>query len=92
MARKTAQFKIIYTRRVIEEILDPILISIIEALQHGESVSLKHFGKFSVKTRQAHWGRNPKIGEKIMIPEKRTVEFTLSPSVELTEKHKTITE
>ena len=83
VARKTTQYKIMYTKREVEEILDPILASILEALQNGESVSFKHFGKFSVKTRPAHWARNPKTSERCWAPEKRSVEFTLSPSVDL---------
>jgi len=47
--------------------LNTILDSITAALQNGKTVSLLGFGNFSVKTRAARVGRNPKTGAPINI-------------------------
>ncbi len=47
--------------------LNTFLDSITAALQSGKSVSLLGFGTFSVKTRAARVGRNPKTGQPINI-------------------------
>lgn len=47
--------------------LNAFLEGITAALRDGKSVSLLGFGTFSVKTRAARVGRNPKTGEPINI-------------------------
>lgn len=46
------------------------------ALASGERVNIHGLGSFSVTTRQARQGRNPRTGESVDIPEKRAVKFT----------------
>ena len=46
---------------------------IVEALSKGETVELRNFGIFKVKSRKARLGRNPKTGESVRIPEKKAV-------------------
>lgn len=48
---------------------------IIESLSKGETVELRNFGIFKVKSRKARLGRNPKTGEAVQIPEKKAVTF-----------------
>jgi len=57
------------TKSVAGDALDAVLSSITKALSAGDTVSLVGFGTFSVKTRAARKGRNPKTGEIIEIPE-----------------------
>ncbi len=40
---------------------------ITESLKAGEEISLVGFGKFTVKERAAHTGKNPQTGESIEI-------------------------
>jgi DNA-binding protein HU-beta len=47
--------------------VDGTLDSITSALAGGGSVSLVGFGTFSVKSRAARMGRNPRTGEAIQI-------------------------
>ena len=47
--------------------VDAVLDSVTGALQSGGSVSLVGFGTFSVKSRAARTGRNPRTGEPIQI-------------------------
>ena len=49
--------------------------SIKDALADGDKVSLIGFGTFSVKTRAAREGRNPRTGRKIKIPKKKVPMF-----------------
>ena len=47
--------------------VDAVLDGITGALRSGGSVSLVGFGTFSVKSRAARQGRNPRTGETIQI-------------------------
>jgi nucleoid DNA-binding protein len=48
-----------------------------EALAVGETVELRNFGVFKVKTRRARIGRNPKVPEiDVKIPATAQVKFT----------------
>ena len=48
--------------------VDAVLDSITGTLAKGSAVSLVGFGTFSVKSRAARMGRNPRTGESIQIP------------------------
>jgi len=47
--------------------VDAVLDNITKTLSSGNSVSLVGFGTFSVKSRAARQGRNPRTGETIQI-------------------------
>ncbi len=55
--------------------LNAVLDSITEALVEGDCVSLVGFGTFTVKTRVARIGRNPKTGVEIQINEAKVPTF-----------------
>ena len=65
------ELKQIDVKRVVQRTLDHI----VEALTRAETVELRNFGIFRVKTRRPRVGRNPKTGVTIPIPEKRIVSF-----------------
>jgi nucleoid DNA-binding protein len=58
-----------------EAVLTQCLQAIIEALQAGESVELRGFGRFHLRHRQARAGRNPRTGETVQIPAKAVPTF-----------------
>lgn len=60
--------------RDVERIVSTVFDEITEALARGDRVELRGFGAFSVKTRDARVGRNPRTGEAVDVPEK-TVPF-----------------
>lgn len=64
------------SKRQLGEIVDLTLDAIRDALVKGEKVQLIPFGSFVVKERQKREGRNPKTGEKLMIPARRVPAFT----------------
>jgi nucleoid DNA-binding protein len=59
-----------------EAVLTQCLQAIMDALQAGESVELRGFGRFQLRHRAARAGRNPRTGEPIPIPAKAVPTFT----------------
>lgn len=59
----------------VKKVVQMTLDNIVESLSKGETVELRNFGIFKVKSRKARLGRNPKTGEGVKIPEKRVVMF-----------------
>ncbi|CAM4034241.1 MULTISPECIES: HU family DNA-binding protein [Vibrio] len=55
--------------------LDAVVETISETLQSGDQVALVGFGTFSVRTRAARTGRNPKTGDEIQIAEAKVPAF-----------------
>src|SRR5271163_3204750 len=58
-----------------EKAVNVVLDDIINALKQGERVNISGFGTFSVSTREARTGRNPKTGESIQISASRSAKF-----------------
>jgi len=48
---------------------------IVAALGRGETVELRNFGVFKVRSRRPRVGRNPRTGTKVPIPERKVVSF-----------------
>ncbi|WCE30578.1 HU family DNA-binding protein [Vibrio sp. SCSIO 43137] len=55
--------------------LDAVIEAVTETLKADEQVALVGFGTFSVRTRAARTGRNPKTGEEIQIAEAKVPSF-----------------
>ncbi|MCL2830152.1 MAG: HU family DNA-binding protein [Betaproteobacteria bacterium] len=49
-------------------LLDEFTTTVVESVAKGDAVTLVGFGTFKASPRSAREGRNPKTGEKIMIP------------------------
>lgn len=56
--------------------LDTMLDAIKSTLKKGQKVTLVGFGTFSVSKRKARKGRNPKTGQAINIPARKTPKFS----------------
>ncbi len=52
-----------------------ILDEMTDALVRGDRIEIRGFGSFSLNHRPPRVGRNPKSGEKVMVPEKRVPHF-----------------
>ncbi len=59
-----------------DAVLTPCLQAIIDAVQAGEAVDLRGFGRFHLRHRQARTGRNPRTGETVQIPAKAVPTFS----------------
>ena len=58
-----------------ELVVNTIFDRMTEALVNGRRIEIRGFGSFQVKVREAREGRNPKTGEEVRIPRKRTPFF-----------------
>jgi DNA-binding protein HU-beta len=74
------------TKAQAEKAVDGFVAAVSAALAEGEKVTLVGFGTFSVGTRSAREGRNPRTGDKITIPASKVVKF--KPGKSLSEKVK----
>ena len=81
MIKKIAdQTTVITARKEVKCVIEAFLTCLREALKDGETVKIKDLGTFTPTTTKTRIGRNPKTGEAIEIPEKRTVKFRPSPN------------
>ncbi len=67
-----------FLKKDLEKFTDIILNEIKRALKRGDSVELRRFGRFSLKTQKSSIRRNPKTGEKVAVPEKKVISWKMS--------------
>ena len=61
-----------------------ILDALTSALVKGDRIEIRGFGSFALNYRPPRIGRNPKSGERVLVPEKRVPHF--KPGKELRER------
>ena len=61
----------------LERFFNIFLEEIKYSLKKGERVELRGFGTWSTHTQKARISRNPKTGEKVNTPEKKTIHFKM---------------
>jgi len=62
-------------RKESEMVVNIIFDSMATALREGDKVEIRGFGSFTVREREAREARNPKNGEVVTIPAKKTPFF-----------------
>ncbi len=67
-----------FLKRDLEKFTNIVLKEIKDTLNRNERVELRGFGIFSTKTQKARISRNPKTGEKVNTPSKKTIHFKMS--------------
>ena len=67
-----------FLKKDLEKFINIILGEIKNSLKRGDRVELRGFGIFSTKIQKARISRNPKTGEKVNTPEKKTIHFKMS--------------
>jgi len=67
-----------FLRKDLEKFTNIILDEIKHALKRGDRVELRGFGIFSTNIQKARISRNPKTGEKVNTPEKKTIQWKMS--------------
>ena len=75
------ELKIIYPNLLKKDLLkifDIFLDEIKSALKNNERVELRGWGIFYQKSQKSRNSRNPKTGEKIFTPEKKSINFKMS--------------
>ena len=67
-----------FLKKDLEKFTEIILNEIKRTLRRGDRVELRGFGVFSTNIQKARLSRNPKTGEKIHTPEKKTIHFKMA--------------
>ena len=78
LAKKIADdcgFMKVEATEILEKLLDIIKANLIA----GEDVMISNFGKWSVRSKHARRGRNPKTGEQMILDARRVVTWSYSP-------------
>ena len=67
-----------FLKKDLEKVVSVVLNEIKQALKRGDRVELRGFGIFSTNNQKARISRNPKTGEKVNTPEKKTIHFKMA--------------
>ncbi len=67
-----------FLKKDLEKFTNIILGEIKNTLKRGERVELRGFGIFSTKVQKARISRNPRTGQKVNTPQKKTINFKMS--------------
>ena len=67
-----------FLKKDLEKVVSIVLNEIKQTLKRGDRVELRGFGMFSTNIQKARISRNPKTGEKVNTPEKKTIHFKMS--------------
>ena len=58
------------THAEVERVVNVVLDRMVDSMSSGGRVELRGFGAFSVRSRPARSGRNPRTGETVQVPAK----------------------
>jgi integration host factor subunit beta len=67
-----------FLKKDLEKFVNIIFNEIKRTLKRGDRVELRGFGVFSTNIQKASIRRNPKTGEKVNVPEKKTIHFKMA--------------
>jgi integration host factor subunit beta len=67
-----------FLKKDLEKFTNIVLNEIKGALKRGDRVELRGFGIFSTNIQKARISRNPKTGEKVNTPKKKTIHFKMA--------------
>ena len=67
-----------FLKKDLDKFTNIILHEIKQTLNRGERVELRGFGVFSTNIQKARISRNPKTGEKVHTPQKKTIHFKMA--------------
>jgi len=67
-----------FLKKDLDKVVSIVLNEIKQALKRGDRVELRGFGMFSTNVQKARISRNPKTGEKVNTPEKKTIHFKMA--------------
>lgn len=75
LIEKVVQSHGMLNAKVSEIVVNTVFDSIEEALKSGDKVEIRGFGSFTIRERLGREARNPKSGEIVRIPSKKTPFF-----------------
>ena len=65
-------------KKDLEKFFDIFINEVKLALKNDERVELRRWGVFSTKNQKGKTSRNPKTGEKVIVDEKKSINFKMS--------------
>ena len=65
-------------KKDLDKFFDIFIDEIKLALKNDERVELRWWGVFSTKNQKSKTSRNPKTGEKVVVDEKKSINFKMS--------------
>ena len=68
----------------LDKILQILLDTIIEGIKNNKNTEFRSFGRFSIKTLKEKVNRDPRNGEKIYTPEKKSIAFKMAKELRKT--------
>ncbi|MBN2571584.1 MAG: integration host factor subunit beta [Ignavibacteriales bacterium] len=66
------------TKLETEAIIEGFLTTLIKSLREGNRIEIRGFGSFKVKNKSERYARNPRSGEKVLVPEQFVPVFKFS--------------
>lgn len=69
------------TKKESEAAINAFVETLTDVLKAGDKISLKGFGTFEVRTREARTGRNPRTGETMEIAASKVPAFKASSAL-----------
>jgi integration host factor subunit beta len=75
LVEKIVEANTVLTRKESELVVNLVFDAMSNALKKGEKVEIRGFGSFTIRERGPREARNPKSGEVVRIPAKRTPFF-----------------
>lgn len=69
------------SKQAIEEVVNTFLETLVSEVEQGNQVRVFELGTFTLQTRSARSGRNPKTGESVAIPEKRVPKLVFNQAI-----------
>ena len=67
-----------YLKKDLNKFLEILLKEIMNSLKKGERVEFRDWGIFYTNIQKERISRNPKTGEKVKTPQKRSIHFKMS--------------
>ena len=67
-----------FLNRDLSKVIDIIIGEIKESLNRNERCEFRSFGSFKTNIQRASIRRNPKTGEKINVPQKKTIKWKMT--------------
>tara|TARA_B100000674_G_scaffold34275_1_gene23886 strand:+ start:1281 stop:1574 length:294 start_codon:yes stop_codon:yes gene_type:complete len=67
-----------FLKKDLEKFTNIILSEIKKTLKRGERIELRGFGVFYTNIQKSRISRNPKTGEKVNTPKKKTIHFKMA--------------
>jgi integration host factor subunit alpha len=64
-----------FSKKEVQEVVDALFETIREGLEKGNTIKLPGFGNFTIRSKNARVGRNPKTGEEIEITARQVLTF-----------------